>query len=106
MPPANDSALFESGLSVLTTVSFEPPSSVGSTCHVIRTGPSASISGSQRGWNDKTTRRPGAPVGLDSRAVVVPDGLVAIGDRLPDAVRGCLDVDRIDVIEGVHRDLQ
>ena len=42
MPPANASALFEPGTRALVTVSFEPPSSAGSTSQVIRTGPSAS----------------------------------------------------------------
>ena len=58
----------------LVTVSFEPPSSAGSTAQVIRTGPSASISGSQRGWNDMTTRRPGSISRTVPSAATEPSG--------------------------------
>jgi hypothetical protein len=74
MPPANDSADFEFGRSTLVTVSFEPPAPSGSTCQVIRTGPSASISGSQRGWNDITMRRPGSTSTTIPSAAIEPSG--------------------------------
>ena len=51
-------------------------------------------------------RRARRPVGGDARAVVVADGLVALGDGPPDAVGRGLDVDGVDVVDRVHRALQ
>ena len=51
-------------------------------------------------------RRALRPVRRDARPVVVADGVVAIGDRVPDAFGRRLDVDVVDVVDRSHRCLQ
>jgi hypothetical protein len=58
----------------VVTVSFVTSGPAGSICQVMRTGPSASISGLQRGWNVIVTNRPGSMSTTSPSAATEPSG--------------------------------
>ena len=128
IPSANSSAVFEPGSSPLVTVSFVPPSlgRLDEPGHADRAlgvdvrpparverhrdrapgldGDHLAVGGDAAiGVGVASAARRPASRGHPG-AVVVADGVVAVGDRLPDPFRRGLDEDRIDVIEACPSD--